>query len=166
MHNVRILLVMLAISLGATEALHAQGHATGRGNLIVSGSAGLSTFDGGELSGRQTAVHLFPHLQYFVSPGLALGGSVSIFHARSGDTSSTSWGVGPHASYFFGRGEQTLIPYVSAQGFYNGGSFAEWNYGAAAGAVYMLTSSVGLDASVFYRDPVAGIAVGITAFVF
>ena len=163
MHFLRVLLLIAISSSCTAGALHAQGYATGRGSLIVGGTAGLTTFRDQEPSVRNYSLHFSPRFQYFVSPGLGLGASVGLFHMRQGEDSSSSWGLGPEISYFFGEGERTLLPYVSALGSFSGG---EVNLGGAAGAIYMLTSSVGLDTSLFYRHQITGAAVGITAFVF
>jgi hypothetical protein len=66
----------------------------------------------------------------------------------------TTYGIGPKVSYFFGPGQQALLPYVSGQAGVDAvrGLDARYvMYGGSAGVLYLLTRSVGLDASVFYR---------------
>lgn len=84
-------------------------------------------------------------------------------------------------SYYSGEGEQALRPYLSGRTVYStvsGGDFGLLSYGASAGVLYLLTRSVGLDASLFYNAmsytgsgpsggaDVLGLSVGFSAFAF
>jgi hypothetical protein len=189
MHGIRILLFSLAIIVTAASAVQAQSYATDRGSFILGGSTGLSShrsvqqYDGQRHDYRFTYVYMAPRVQYFVRPGLALGGSLDLAHSRNRDDSATSYGVGPAIAFFFGEGERTLYPYVSAQTSYlrvSGRDTRQLGYGLAGGMLYMLTRTVGLDGSLFFRgssvtgleedqrvrDSVFGLAVGFSAFAF
>lgn len=174
-----VLSLVFASSLCLTTALQAQEHATDRGSFILGGSAGLSSQKVG--GNRSTYMHLTPNVLYFVRPGLALGGTLSLSHSRYDEQSRTAYGVGPQISYYFGGGEQELRPYVSARSIYSdasGGDYGALWYGGNVGVLYLFTRSVGLDASLFYNtisyrgsgppggSDVMGIALGFSAFAF
>lgn len=183
-----VLLLALASAVGSLNAVQAQEHATDRGSLIVGGGAGLSSHSysnnvaGDRQEWSSTLIYFSPRVQYFVLPGLAVGGTVDLTHMRTPENSSTSAGLGPTISYFFGAPEQALVPYISAQTAWHralGEDYGQVGYGGAAGMLYMLTRSVGLDGSVFYRiqevtggapsgarHRALGLAVGFSAFAF
>lgn len=178
MRPLGILVLALASSFGLTAALDAQEHATDRGSYILGGSAGLSSYKHVG-SSRSAFMHLTPRVQYFVQPGLALGGSLRLAHSRHNGGSSTSYGAGPQVSYYFGNGEEALRPYVSGSTTYSnssGGGDGVMAYGGNVGVLYLFTRSVGLDASLFYSaqsfpgsssgSDVMGLAMGFSAFAF
>ena len=170
-------------SAAVARPVSAQEYATDRGSLILGGSAGVTrssysqVLEGSTRDSHSTYAYLSPVVEYFVSPGLAVGGTLNVIHHGGDGSSFTSYGAGPIVSYYFGRGEQTVHPYVSGQAsLSSAGSGASGLYGASAGALYMLSRSVGLDAGVFYRrQSVAdseshssnlGLALGFSAFTF
>lgn len=174
------LAVALVSSPCIAGALQAQEHATDRGSYIFGGSAGLSSHKAGE-SNRSTYMHMSPSIQYFVQPGLAIGGTLSLAHARYDGGSISSYGAGPTVSYYFGDGAQTLRPFLSGRTIYagvSGDSDHALTYGGKLGVLYLFTRSVGLDASLFYdawsrrgsgftsRSDAFGIAIGFSAFAF
>lgn len=176
-HALRLL--ALASVLCSASAVSAQEHATDRGSLILGGSAGVASHRTADV--RSTYMHLNPAIQYFVRPGLAIGGTVNLTHVRLGERTSTNYGAGPQISYYMGDGAETLRPYVSAQTMISGASGGRsgvLTYGANAGVLYLFTRSVGLDASIFYRglsftgsdaetvSEAVGVAVGFSAFAF
>lgn len=159
-----------------------QAYPTDRGSFIVGGSAVAATNrisqdeDGERESEGSSVVNFAPGVQYFVRPGLALGGRLNVLLATDDGNTSTRLGVGPQISYYFGRGERQHYPYVSAGVSYEdiGNSDHGVGQNAQAGLVFLLSRGVGLDTSLFYRrnefDAVRletlGLALGITAFVF
>ena len=178
MRPFRVLVLTLASSLFLTSALPAQEHATDRGSYILGGSAGLSSQKnvGAE---RSTHMYFAPSVQYFVQPGLAIGGTLNLAHFRFDNQSITSYGAGPLLSYYFGAGEQSLRPYLSGRTIYSyarADVYGFLTYGGNVGVLYLLTRSVGLDASLFYnavsyrgssnRTDAFGLAVGFSAFAF
>jgi len=181
-------MVAFMLAAGAWSPASAQSHATDQGSWIVGGGAGLSnqsfsySLDGDRLKFSSTYASLTPRVQYFVRPGLALGGGLNLAHMRTDDHSSTRYGAGPAISYYFTAPERRILPYVSANTSFSrarGEEGRETGYGAAAGLLYMLTGSVGLDGSVFAQSQrwtetndlegtnrVLGLALGFSAFVY
>lgn len=182
----RIAAVAVALSALSAGTAHAQSYATDRGSTLLGGGASWTTnhvqqnIDGDQITTDITNVQISPAVQYFVRPGLAVGGVATFSHA-SHDI-GTSYGAGPAVSYYFGHGERPYYPYLSADALYlhapNQHNIA---FGGSAGAVFMLSRSVGLDTSLHYQDvrvtlahdsdPVVksrsfGLAVGFTAFAF
>jgi outer membrane protein W len=179
MRPFRVLVLVLASYLCSTTALAAQEHATDRGSFIVGGSAGLTSQKNGDH--RYTHMHLRPSVQYFVQPGLALGGTLNLWQSRIEGRTMTAYGAGPQASYYFGGAEQALRPYVSGQTTYSavrGEDPGVLTTGANLGVVYLFTRNIGLDASLFYSRMSStgsvssasmdsmGLAVGFSAFAF
>jgi hypothetical protein len=180
MRPLAVLVLSLTSSLCFTAAVQAQEHATDRGSSILGGSAGLSSQKAG-MGSRSTYMHLNPSVQYFVQPGLAVGGTLSLARSSYDGASSTIYGAGPQVSYYFSNGEQALRPYLSGRTIYSGvsgGGDGVLTYGGNVGVLYLFTRSVGLDASVFYnawsargsgpsaRADAMGLAVGFSAFAF
>jgi opacity protein-like surface antigen len=173
---IRLALGLVLLVLASPPAL-AQSYAIDQGSLMVGGSASFtSTGSDDSDDDRFSSLLVRPMVQYFVMPGLAVGGELMLTRFSSGDQSATAYGVGPEVTYFFGGSERQLYPFVSA-GFQFNRSEDEntFGYGASGGAVFMLTSSVGLNGSLYYRkidyedfggNNTIGAAVGISAFVF
>jgi hypothetical protein len=124
-----------------------------------------------------TVAQLQPDVQYFVLPGLALGGSAGLSTDFDG---ATAFAIGPQVSYYFGRGERRAYPYLSAGVSYQGlsGDDPALGQNAAVGGVFMVSRAVGLDAGVRYsgfgfdqdgtrsRIDSFALALGFTAFAF
>ena len=162
----------------------AQSYPTDRGSFIVGGSASLTTSKasiallGSDEELRSTTLAVAPSAQYFVAPGLAVGGRVQSYTTWVDGESSGTFGVGPQLSYFFGRGDRRLYPYLSAGVSYDQEVGDSDNHGsgvnAAGGLVFMLGRQVGLDTSLGFNHVSAGtttlqtfgLALGITAFAF
>jgi hypothetical protein len=172
-----ICLTILCLAL--VPALHAQTHAVDEGSFLLGGDASL-TRTSVERPGdgdRSTAFNfnLHPVVQYFITPGLAVGGDVSFAYASSeGGSTNYGVGIGPSAAYFFGRGERNYYPFLSGSinaSHYGGTALT---YRGAGGMLIMLSESVGLTGELFYlaqdvneRDVSRfGLAFGISAFVF
>jgi hypothetical protein len=173
--------------VSAAHSLAAQdGYATGRGSMIIGGSANFTSSQSGD-NGRLTTFGLQPSVQYFVSRGLALGGSVSFDRSWAGDQSLTSYGLGPVVSCYFPDPNNRLYPFLSLRAGYLRSAFrnpGEERDGsgtsarAAGGVLYMLSASVGINSELFYQSVsqseegqtldsnAFGLAVGITAFIF
>lgn len=183
MIRTRALLAAALVSLAVTGHAAAQAYPTDRGSFIVSGSAGAYTstttldIEGDQdTENRYSEVYVAPQVQYFVMPGLAVGGRVTVNAGWYEGDSRTQFGVGPQLSYYFGRDERRLYPYVSAGVSYDGFGNGEANLGqnAQAGLAFMLSRGVGLDSGIYYRgitqdeirQDIFGLAIGITAFVF
>jgi len=171
--------------LAALPALaHAQSYAADRGSMLVGGTASFSssaTRSNGGPWNRSTRLDLGPRVQYFVLPGLAVGGDLS-FSRAFGDVTTTDYGAGPTVSYYFGRAERAWYPYVRARvglhrvTYSDGAQPSEsWTgYAASGGVVLMLSREVGLDAALTYEIPsdelsdfrTLAFGLGISAFLF
>jgi hypothetical protein len=188
MWSIRILLISLVSVPVLTVSGHAQTYATDRGSLILGGGLSLSSerwpqVEDGETSHtRVTYVRMSPQVQYFVAPGIAVGGSLGLTHSSGSGSSSTSYGIGPQVSYFFGQGQRAAYPYVSVETGYataRGSDSGTIGYGGVAGLLYMLNTAVGLNGSLYYRveqwtgedsglpsEHRMGLSIGVSAFVF
>lgn len=170
------LALMLALLLLAPSLVQAQSYAIDKGSLMIGGTAGFSSTGGDGSDDRLTQIFINPSLQYFVTRGLAFGGDVAVQHFSQGDGGSTTYGVGPAVTYFFGGDERPVYPYLSGSVQLLRGHDDETSvgYGASAGAIMMLMDAVGLDGSIYYQTTedddfsrnTFGLAVGIAAFVF
>lgn len=185
MSHVRRLAILAGLLAALPAAAAAQSYPTDRGSLLLGGGAGFSssgtTVDGEEQGDRITSFNLSPSVQYFVVPGLALGGDLSVSRFSDGEQSITTYGGGPSASYYFGSGERPFYPFVSAnvrlvRNSENDDS--NLGYGASTGAVFMFNRSVGLRTSLYYNvqsldaeeieidNDTFGVGIGFTAFTF
>lgn len=152
--------VLIILFLFPTIA-SAQEFATDRGGLLVGGSAGFVT------DGESSLLYLLPRAQYFVIPGLALGGTLGM----STGFNDVTFSGGPAVSYFFGDGESKLAPFVSGRAMFNESLST---YTASGGAILFLNPYVGVTGEVYYSHEesdfsdgdTAGLSFGIAAFVF
>lgn len=177
----RIATLLLPLLALIPISAFAQSYAVDRGSVLVGGSAGWSSADTGDTSGdRLSTLALSPSVLYFVAPGLALGGDVTLVRYSRNDNSSTSASIGPAVAYYFGEGPRPVYPFVSAnvhigRSGFGGDSYANWGYSASAGGIAMLADAVGVNGSLYYRNDrndfgdwqnTVGLAFGISAFVF
>ena len=181
--------VLVALTAVAPAAALGQTHATDRGSILVGGQASFnsskSDSDGRE-SPRFNSLSLAPRALLFVTPGFALGGQVLFGYSSSDDNSTTAWGIGPEVAYYFGGAGRTTHPYLTASFQYVRSSDDDDNtqtgrtYGGGAGLLFLISSSVGIDAQAYIRrsdssfseiatdfeQTAFGLAFGISAFVF
>ena len=108
---VRLMVVASIVS----SPLCAQGSPTGKGSWIISGNAGLSSQKVDGADATTTSINIAPSGLYFVSPGVAVGGTVSFGYLTNPSVSSTSFGVGPTIRYYFGDRTGKTLPFVSAR---------------------------------------------------
>ncbi len=187
MNKLGAFLMAGTFTLLAAPVLQAQSHATDKGSIAVGGSASFSSNKAPGGSDRTTVLDLRPSLQYFLAPGVALGGQLTLGRASSDNTTSTTIGIGPLVSYYFGRISTSVVPFVSAEFSVAQNSFDSSIGGeditstgimGAAGLLLLLSNSVGVNAQLYYRhlnlsNDIAdvdgnsyGLAFGIAAFVF
>lgn len=183
MNLIRALLPALVLAAALPARAAAQAYPTDRGSFIVGGVAGLvhsrvsQELVGGEQEYSSTQLSVAPEVEYFVAPGLAVGGRFQVLGVWSEDTSQGLFGIGPQLSYYFGRDARSIYPYVSGGvSYFNDIDFDARATGAdaAAGLVFMLSRGVGLNTALFYDVRVAeqtrvanmGVSVGVSAFVF
>lgn len=162
------------------SALHAQTYALDQSSLLLGGNASLTSTGTGD-SDRTSSFVLNPSAQYFIAPGLAVGGDVLLEYTSSDDFSTTRYGIGPTASYFFGSGERSYYPFLSGSvravhtnfdGPSDGATVM--TYRGSGGILIMLSRSIGVTGELFYQMQdreefevnTFGLAFGISAFVF
>lgn len=166
-------------------AAFAQPAALSGGSVLLGGQASFSVDSDSETDENATSLTLLPSVQYFVSPGLALGGTLRLTHTSEDDFSSTSYGAGPAISYYFVQ-DGGVHPFVRASvqalRFSSGVDTNEsdtniFGFGGAAGILFLLTDGVGIDAAFYYdrleyggdsdfNTSSLGLALGVSAFAF
>ncbi len=88
---------------------------TDAGAVYISGHLSGSNSGGDlyEINGHRFEEFIVvPSVLYFVTSGLGIGGDISLHHQKQADFSSTTFGIGPKAGYFFDSGG-TTIPFLS-----------------------------------------------------
>jgi hypothetical protein len=105
----RFLLAALAIAPSLAAAQTSPLHT---GGWIISGSAGLSHRHIEADDQDETSVSLAPSGLYFVTPRLAVGGSVLLGYDSY--LSDWSYGIGPEVRYFIADPTDKLLPFVRA----------------------------------------------------
>lgn len=180
--SVVLLLPILASPLAG------QSYAVDRGSLRIGGNASFSStgtsVNGTDEDDRLTQLAIAPQIEFFVVPGLALGGELVLSRLSDGDDSFTAYGLGPAITYFFGSGPRSVWPFI-------GGSLQfQWassdgdddpsirGYRGEAGALFMASDAVGFDAAFYYQfleresdlvdveSDSFGLAIGVSAFIF
>jgi len=170
-----------------------------KGSKLISGSFAF-TSAGGDLYNnskdeRETVILLNGSFGYFVSQGFNLGGKILFNRQAQGDYSSTTWGIGPSLSYFFGDENSKVYPFIGITFIYNkttvkdkysSGYYTqtmEYDYDGTnlafgGGVCYMLSSAVGIFTELNYQidnmsyegNSVSGnkinLMIGINAFLY
>ena len=194
------ILLTLVLSIAGAEGVSGQSNAFDRGSVLIGGEGSLTftkdTFDfatqDGQGSRERTELIVAPSVEYFLIPGLALGGRVSIRRQEGG---TWSLGGGPALRYFFLKGEQVWSPYLSGSLEFGKTWLSDYtkdpnfhSYRGAVGTVFMVSTGVGIHTEAFYdflhwnhgipdavnapdrEDEIErreyGLAVGISVFVF
>jgi hypothetical protein len=171
-----VCLVLMAV------AAFSQTFPTDKGSLIVGGSVSFTSSSGDLYENPQgkgsTEISLAPFADYFVSPGLAVGGSVIFYKESQGDNSQTTIGLGPEVRYFFGGNVKPKMikgknyPYAIGSFLWENTKHKSTMYAKTsvpsgspnfeykttftsislgAGILHMLTGSVGVSAQVTYN---------------
>ena len=156
--------IPMLLLLVLPEAAQAQPYAVDHGSWIVGGSASF-TSQGGNDGDRTTSVLLNPSAQFFVLPGLAVGGTLSLSYTSDDLFSTTGLGIGSAVSYYFGRGERTVYPFVSASLSISDFSFKAdgdqvgsnidvsttgTTFDLSGGVTLMVAKNIGLTGEIFY----------------
>ena len=198
---VPVTILVFVVGIAGVQDLSGQSYPVDRGSLLIGGGASLTSSKttypqgagGGRSSQKSSYFSVRPSVQYFVVPGLALGGDVAIRRWNGG---RWSLGGGPALTYFFLKGERPWNLYLS--GSFHIGKTWEPNeryedpkfhsYRGALGTVFMVSKGVGIHTEAFYSvheenegwvEPVDGpgweskteqnsygLSVGISVFVF
>ena len=184
-HPRLLVLVLLAALLPGTA--FAQDFATDRGSWLAGGTASLASHENDFDGERLTFVTFNPSVQYFVIPGLTVGGSLDLSYISQEDFANTLVGVGPEVGYYAGGPERRLFPFARARvtllaASFNTGGGSGRNTNASldlsAGGVLLIARNVGLTGEAFYQHTdfdfddegsgsnSFGLRFGIAAFVF
>jgi hypothetical protein len=158
---------VVALWVAAVGAADAQTFATDRGVWQVGGNVNLgraqtSGSGPGAPTDASTAASLAPRLGYFVLPGLAVTGNLSLGYSNSDLGHQWGWGVGPGLTYYFGRGAKKLYPYVAgvtlfqwSRGYRDGtdgpivkSDARRWQL--SGGAVLLVARNVGLNGELYF----------------
>lgn len=182
---IRLSAALLAAAISIPCSVSARQNATDQGSFLVGGTAGLDQRTTTEQGGREVTsdvLRLAPELQYFLLPGLAVGGMIE-YRRMSSDIAdpgtqtlsitSDIVGFGPSISYYFGRGARRAHPFVSVS-YIDSRIDLENSSGAdntqtmryvdlAVGVVLMLSGHVGIEGELFWRDGEIEEAAGTTS---
>ena len=141
-------------------SVFAQDFPTNTGSFLLSGSFMFSSA-GGDLyeygNERMMLMQFDPSFNYFVFPGLALGGKFMFEKASQGDYGTTTWGIGPQLLFFIGGTQPkdsfrgTIYPFIGASFIYVRSTYAVGDFSISGtminlggGLNFMLSNSVGL----------------------
>lgn len=158
-------------------------HALGRGSLLIGGHGHFQSTgsnDDDDFDIRVSELRVNPSLQYFVAPGFAIGGELTVHRLALGGLAGTTFGIGPRFSYYFGGPGAAVHPFLATSGTF---LFSPSDDGLAIGVrpsvglLVMLARNVGITGEGFFSfdTPLSddggstntfGLAVGIAAFVF
>ncbi|NIP82845.1 MAG: hypothetical protein GWM90_27930 [Gemmatimonadetes bacterium] len=176
----------LALLLGVPAVAGAQVPALDRGSLLLDGQASLTSAGVDGQDDRTTNLTLTPSIQYFVTRGLALGADAVLGRSSSGDFTSTAYGIGPTATYYWIL-DANVHPFLSGSVLFGSTNretpvgeidSSETQLRGAVGLLFLLTDAVGVNTELFYAhrslevedleedSDVYGLAVGISAFIF
>lgn len=165
-----ILAFVLILTCGSAFA---QTSPIGKGSKMVLGDLLFSSM-GGDLheedGDRVTVIQLNPSAGYFVSRGIACGGNLFLTRQSAGNTSNTTWGIGPLLMYFIGGNQPkttakgATYPFLAASFLYTRSIMKmEWYgekdefkasgtmVGLGAGICHMLSNTVALMVQASYQ---------------
>jgi hypothetical protein len=144
------------------------------GSKIISGNFSFSSA-GGELNDNNDGDRLFtiefdPAVNFFISPGLAIGGKLLFSRSSQGAENSTTWGVGPEIIYFFGsandhpQSKGSTYPFIQAGYYYTSSvhnikgfidniniSQIETKFRLGAGVAHMISNAVAINILAAYE---------------
>jgi hypothetical protein len=156
----RDLLLAFAILASVTTRAATQTYAMDRGVWLLSGSASLAHSKSSGSSSGHTGLGITTTAGYFVVPGLALSANFQFGHSAGEGATATSYGVGPGISYYFGRANTKLHPYLAAAALYQHQSFSNsgvststWHsftYTGSGGLALLVARNVGATGEVYY----------------
>jgi len=190
----RRILIATVMALAVTPGLaYAQAYATDKGSITLGGTASF-TSSRAEIEDvsapRVTSLTLAPRALFFLAPGLAVGGEAALGHIAADGESTTTYGLGPAVTYYFGRQQRSWYPFVAGSVHFThvsgdrqlGSDFRDLR--ASAGLLFLLSGSVGINSELFvstshttFESPATleelssdtrafGLAIGIAAFIF
>jgi hypothetical protein len=115
----RLIFILVLFCLFSSVGLGAE-FAVDKGSNVFGITAASITAFGDLYQGRGkpfTAILVMPSASHFFVRNFAVGGDLLLFLTAQGDNKSTTLGVGPKISYFFGGKQSKSYPYLTS-GFY------------------------------------------------
>jgi hypothetical protein len=155
-------LVSLAVLLAAvpfTPCL-AQTHAVDRGAWQLGGSVRITGFRDIGNDTRSFVLDLNPRVGYFILPGLAVTANLQLARASNDNGHTSTYGVGPGVTYYFGGGPRRFLPFLSGRTLWvqstsyadagGSASLETWDWLVSGGALFLVAKNVGVTGEVFY----------------
>jgi len=178
----------LLLCAGAARAQQ-PAHALDRGSMQLSGAASFTSQADENDDERTTVISLNPRARWFLAPGLAVGADVLLGRQSRGEASSTTYGIGPAVTYYFGAGSgrASMHPYITGSvdwsriRFESGPGESEatsTSFSGGAGLIFFVSDAVGITSELFYRKlsvdngtsertgDTYGLQLGVAAFIF
>jgi len=172
--HLTVLFVVAAFLVASALApsASAQDYAIDRGSMIIGGTASLTSQSSSFSDDRRWDLRIQPSTQYFVTPNVAVGGSVLFQAAGIGDDSNVFVGAGPAFSYYFGGPDRSVYPYVRTSALVVGGDQELYRGDASAGVAWMVSRNVALTGEGFLEadledtsNNIFGLRFGVRVFV-
>lgn len=167
-----VLFVVTLFASAYAPSASAQDYAIDRGSMIVGGTGSLTSESSSFSGDRRWDLRIQPSTQYFVTPNVAVGGSLLFQAAGIGDDSNVFVGAGPAFSYYFGGQDRSVYPYVSTAALLVGGDQELYRGNASAGVAWMVSRNVALTGEGFLEadledtsNNIFGLRFGVRVFV-
>ncbi|MEO6915757.1 MAG: hypothetical protein ABI151_09005 [Chitinophagaceae bacterium] len=137
----KIFLFGAVLLIGFYSAANAQ---TEKGNWHVGGSFELNT------AKKNTIIGLSPTVGYFVAKNLSAGAVLNLAYQQYGTASSTSFGIGPFARYYFGT--LNFRPFLDTEvSFQSNAGNTGGEYFLGGGLAAFINRNVAVEALAGYR---------------
>lgn len=168
--NLSLIAIIVLVQLSSFENTFAQKSPIDKGSTILSGNLAFSTL-GGDLYSYDDkwilSLQFYPIVNYFVLPGLSVGGRFLLDGIKDGEYYSISVGGGPQILYFFGKkysdslAAQKLYPYFGFGYVYSASKLSGYGFRTIksnnkvlyflSGLCIMITESVGFTGEFVYQ---------------
>lgn len=143
----------------------------GRGTWLVGGTATFHSEKDIGNNNRFFVIDINPRLGYFILPHLALNANLQFVRVGYELGHNYEWGVGPGLTYYFGRPNYHVFPYLTARTLFSWATSypsdatvsraRTWNdsWLVGAGAVVMIAKNVGFTGELFYQHDHFGVEI-------
>ena len=112
----RNIFLLLLLSLFGSTCLGAE-YAVDKGANMFGITAAFINASGDLYQETSNAILVMPSISHFLIRNFAVGGDLLLFRTVLRGKTSTTWGIGPKISYFFGGKGSKTYPYLTT-GFY------------------------------------------------
>ena len=106
-----IFFAILCISLN--HAFSQASYPMDKGAFKLGGGISLRNSNWDDPDGGEHSFSFYPTAQYFIIPGLAVGGGLNFFYYFSRGNTNNNFRLGPTVSYYFGDEENKFLPFIS-----------------------------------------------------